>query len=174
MPFSPGLSFANDNEPTMEELDGACIWAYQTAWTARYHAEKTDVVVDAAKLARIRNRLLGIARKRQTSGESIGASFRRTALEGMHAFLGKDGNGESKWLVERMHPLTIVAEGTRLSPDAELDFMAAAIARKDRARNAAVPPPVDHPGNRAMPANKAFVAGLAVPQWLKQEMGVAS
>lgn len=57
----------------------------------------------------------------------------------MALWLAKEGNGGSNWLVERCHALSILADGTRQSPDAELDYVCAQIVKvdKQRARQAA-------------------------------------
>ena len=139
------------------------------------------MLIEASKLSRISRRFLQFARKRCQTDESLGAAYRRTVDACLEVWLAKDGNDGSKWLRERSHALPILADGTRQAPDAELDFVISAVARKDRNRAMQASASVraethvmgDAPRPRvAFDAKNPFVN--LVPKSVREEMGVAS
>lgn len=169
-----GLSFADDERPTQDELEGYTLHSYRNAWVKRYRAEKQEVVIEARKLARITQRILLFARTRRVQGETIGAAYRRTCDLCMVVWLSKDGNDGSNWLVERCHALPILADGTRQSPDAELDWVISAVAKKDR--NRALEQPVAQASTETprMPQSNAGIDFRKfAPKSVQNALGVA-
>ncbi len=178
---SAGLACADEQNPTNAELDGATFEGYQWAFANKFDMPASDIAIDAMGLGRIRARFVEVTNRRQATNETFFAAYRRTARDLLASWMTRDGNDNTKWLLERFHPLQCFADGSRTNRNADMDFAVNMLLKRDKhairqlaERGRIVHETAVHEaGRRTVPKGVINYAAL-IPKSVQRELGVPS